>query len=361
MQYKREMIGGGNYTIASSERKSNYTNEDLKIMQGWNLDRKIQVTQTRILEWYQKWGGQVYVSFSAGKDSTVLADLTAKICKILNEKLVLWFSNTGLEYPELLQHAKKYTDFIRDKYNIEVELIIDYPKDKKTGKRITFKDVIFTYGYPVISKEVSQVIEEARRNATTGKYTYRIKRLKGELLDKNGNRSIYNCEKWKFLMDAPYKISNKCCNEMKKKPAKRFEKETGRKPIIGTMANESQARKTAWKIHGCNAFDTKRPSSQPMSFWTEQDVLKYIKEYKIPYASVYGNIVVDHKGKYSTTGCSRTGCMFCAYGCHLEKEPNRFQKLKETHPKVWEYCMKSVEDGGLGMREVLDYIGVEVD
>ncbi len=74
-------------------------------MQGWNLDRKIQVTQTRILEWYQKWGGQVYVSFSAGKDSTVLADLTAKICKILYEKLVLWFSNTGLEYPELLQHA----------------------------------------------------------------------------------------------------------------------------------------------------------------------------------------------------------------------------------------------------------------
>jgi len=45
--------------------------------------------------------------------------------------------------------------------------------------------------------------------------------------------------------------------------------------------------------------------------------------------------------------------MFCGYGCHLEKEPNRFQMLKNTHPKVWDYCMKSVEDGGLGMREVL--------
>ena len=330
-------------------------------MQGWSLDRKIQVTQTRILEWYQKWNGQVYVSFSGGKDSTVLADLAARVCKLLNEKLVLWFSNTGLEYPELSQHTKKYADYLIDKYGIEVELIIDYPKDKKTGKRITFKDVILTYGYPVISKEVSQVIEEARRNVTTGKYTYRIKRLNGELLDKNGNKSIYNCEKWKFLMDAPYKISNKCCEEMKKKPAKRFEKETGRRPIIGTMANESQARKTAWKIHGCNAFDGKRPSSQPMSFWTEQDVFKYIRKYELPYASVYGDILVDDKGKFYTTGCSRTGCMFCAYGCHLEKEPNRFQKLKETHPKVWEYCMKSVKNGGLGMREVLEYIGVKIE
>ena len=53
--------------------------------------------------------------------------------------------------------------------------------------------------------------------------------------------------------------------------------------------------------------------------------------------------------------------MFCAYGCHLEKEPNRFQMLKQTHPKVWEYCMKPVEDGGLGMREVLDYIDVKVE
>lgn len=330
-------------------------------MQAWSLDRKIQVTQTRLLEWYQKWNGQVYVSFSGGKDSTVLADIAAGVCKALNEKLVLWFSNTGLEYPELLQHTRSYVEYIKNKYSIEADLIIDFPKDKKTGRRITFKDVIAAYGYPVISKEISQIIEEARRNAITGKYTYRIKRLNGELLDKNGNKSMYNCEKWKFLMDAPYKISNKCCNEMKKKPAKRFEKETGRKPVIGSMASESQARKTAWKIHGCNAFNTKRPSSQPLSFWTEQDILSYICKYKLPYASVYGDIKMDDTGKYYTTGCSRTGCVFCGYGCHLEKEPNRFQKLKQTHPKLWEYCMKPWEDGGLDMKEVLEFINVKIE
>lgn len=330
-------------------------------MQGWSLDRKIQVTQTRILEWYQKWNGQCYISFSGGKDSTVLADLAARVCRANNYKLILWFSNTGLEYPEVIKHVKDFPNWLKEKYNIEVELVMDFPKDKKTGKRITFKDVVFKYGYPIVSKEISQVIEEARRNVITGKYTYRLKRLNGELLDKNGNKSIYNCEKWKFLLDAPYKISNKCCNELKKKPSKHFEKRTGLKPIIGTMASESQARKTAWKIHGCNAFDGKRPISQPMSFWTDQDVLIYLKENNIPIPSVYGEIVLNKKNKLSTTGCSRTGCMWCAFGCHLEKEPNRFQRLKETHPKIWDYCMKPISEGGLGMREVLDFINVKVE
>jgi 3'-phosphoadenosine 5'-phosphosulfate sulfotransferase (PAPS reductase)/FAD synthetase len=98
-----------------------------------------------------------------------------------------------------------------------------------------------------------------------------------------------------------------------------------------------------------------------MSFWTEQDVLEYIVKYDLPVASVYGEIRQDENGKWHTTGCNRTGCMFCMYGCHLEKEPNRFQRLKQTHPKVWEYCMKPIEDGGLGMREVLEFIGVKME
>lgn len=349
----------GKSVVLSEDKK--YTNEDLKIMQAWGLQKKIQVTQTRILEWYKAWNGQVYVSFSGGKDSTVLADLAARVCKVNGYKLILWFSDTGLEYPEVREHVKTFGGWLKNKYEIEVETVIDFPKDKKTGKRITFKDVILKKDYPIISKEISQVIEEARRHETTGKHTYRIKRLNGELLDKNGNKSIYNCEKWRFLMDAPFLISNKCCNEMKKKPSGRFEKERQLKPIIGTMATESQARKTAWKIHGCNAFLGKRPISQPLSFWMEQDILQYLSDFDIPYASVYGDICKDDKGKYYTTGCNRTGCVFCGFGCHLEKEPNRFQRLKETHPKQWEYCMKPIEEGGLGMREVLEYIGVKVE
>lgn len=90
-------------------------------------------------------------------------------------------------------------------------------------------------------------------------------------------------------------------------------------------------------------------------------MLRYIKEYNIPYASVYGDIVEDKNGKPRTTMCDRTGCVFCGFGCHLEKEPNRFQRLKITHPKLWNYCMKPWDEGGLGMKEVLEFINVKIE
>ena len=337
-----------------SERK--HTNEDLKIMQGWSLERKIQVTQTRLLEWYQKNDNKCYVSFSGGKDSTVLADLTARVCKIQDCKLVLWFSDTGLEFPELKEHTKSYGEILEKKYNIEVETIIDYPKDKN-GKRVTFRQVIEKYGYPLISKNVAQNI-----------YEYRAKPdgCRGKYFDPNSDYckkygQAFCLEKWIPLRDSDIPISHKCCNEMKKKPAKRFEKETGLKPIVGTMTCESKARKTSWLKSGCNAFDTKRPISQPMSFWTEQDVLEYIVKCNLPYPSVYGEIKRDKKGKWYTTGQERTGCMFCGFGVHLQKEPNNFQRMKQTHPKIWEYCMKPWDEGGLGMKDVLEFIGVKIE
>ena len=76
--------------------------------------------------------------------------------------------------------------------------------------------------------------------------------------------------------------------------------------------------------------------------------------------SVYGEIVREKNGKLRTTKCDRTGCVFCGYGCHNEKEPNRFQRLKETHPKLWEYCMRDWNKGGLGMKNVLEYLGIKI-
>lgn len=249
------------------------------------------------------------------------------------------FVDTGLEYPELREFVKSVENvtWVRPEMN--------------------FKKVIQTYGYPVVSKEVSLKIEETR-SKPDGYASQSFDSNSPKIL-KYGKR--YDLSKWKFLLKAPFLISNKCCNIMKKKPAKKYEKETGNHPIIGTMACESQARKTAWKVHGCNAFDTKRPTSQPLSFWTEQDILEYIKKYNLPYAPVYGEIVQDDKGKWQTTKCSRTGCVFCMYGCHLEKEPNRFQNLKITHPKLWQYCMKPMSEGGLGLKEVLEFIGVKIE
>ena len=115
-------------------------------------------------------------------------------------------------------HVKHFGEWLNEKYDIEVETVIDYPKDRKTGKRITFKDVILTKGYPIVSKEVSKVINDARHAINKNNYnSYAIKQLNGEYINPHtGLKSPYNKEKWKYLIDSPFKIFNQCCNIMKK-------------------------------------------------------------------------------------------------------------------------------------------------
>lgn len=81
-----------------------YTRQDLSIMQAWPLERKIQVTQAKIIEWYLHFDGKVAVSFSGGKDSTVLLDLARRACPEIQAAFV----NTGLEYPEIRHLSDRF-------------------------------------------------------------------------------------------------------------------------------------------------------------------------------------------------------------------------------------------------------------
>lgn len=321
---------------------------DLRQKQSLPLEGKIILTQQRIREWYDHWNGDVYISFSGGKDSTVLLDLV----KGLYPDVPAVFVDTGLEYPEVRRFATERADVV-------------------LRPEMRFDQVIKKYGYPVISKEVAQVLSDARISLQRGLTdSSQLRKLRGEKLDNNGNKSPFNVERYAYLLDAPFGISHKCCHVMKKAPCKAYEKETGRKPFIGTMAAESMLRTNRYLQHGCNAFDGKRPTSQPLSIWLEQDVLQYIKRKGLEIASVYGDIVErdqlpgqtrlfeDQWDELTTTGVNRTGCMFCMFGAQCEKSPNRFQRMKETHPRQYAYCMKPVEEGGLGLQEVLEYIGV---
>lgn len=140
---------------------------------------------------------------------------------------------------------------------------------------------------------------------------------------------------------------------MKKDPIKKYEKQTGKIPFVGTMASESILRQQSYLKNGCNAFNSKRPISTPIGFWTEQDVLEYIEINNLKIASVYGDIIKE-EGKFKTTKCDRTGCVFCGFGAHLEKGQNRYQRLEETHPQLHDYCMNK-----LGFKDVCEYMNIK--
>jgi 3'-phosphoadenosine 5'-phosphosulfate sulfotransferase (PAPS reductase)/FAD synthetase len=254
----------------------------------------------------------VYVSFSGGKDSTVLLHLARSVFP----DIPAVFVDTGLEFPEIRSFVKTMDN-------------VTWLKPK-----LTFKQVIAKYGYPLISKDVAQKIYELR---TTKSQKLKNKRLYG---DDKGNGKV--SEKWKYLIDAPFTISHHCCTYLKKNPVKKFEKESGKKPLVGYMIGESTLRSTAYRQQGCNAFTNSRPISSPIAFWTEEDIWNYIKTNDLDYSSIYNQ------------GYDRTGCMFCCFGVHLEKKPNRFQIMKKTHPKLYDYCLNK-----LGLKELLDYIKVE--
>ena len=203
-----------------------------------------------------------------------------------------------------------------------------------------------------------------------------------ETIPSQKDRSAFSCVRYQFFLDAPFEIASTCCNVMKKAPGKQYQKQTGRVPMTAQMASESRLRTQIWLKQGCNAFDAKKPVSNPMAFWTEQDVLLYIYQNHLPIASVYGEVVKDQgqdgqmdladyfgtelidldRPTLMTTGCNRTGCMFCGFGCHLEKPGNgRFERMKITHPKQYDYIMRPWEEGGLNYKEVIDWINEHGD
>lgn len=298
--------------------------EELKLLQNYPLDLKVEKTKIRIREWYEYWNGEVYVSFSGGKDSTVLLDIVRSIYPNIEGVYV----NTGLEYPENYKFVKSFD-------NIKI-----------LKPSMNFKEVINKYGYPVVSKENSQYLYEIRH----GSEKLKQRRLNG---DSQGRFKLPT--KWHYLIDAPFEISNKCCDIMKKGPVKKYEKQTGKKPILGTMAIESNLRKQSYLKHGCNAFESSRPVSTPLGFWTEQDVLEYIYTRNLAISEAYGEIILEN-GIYRTTKCDRTGCMYCMYGLHKESNPNRIQRLKETHPVQYKYCLDK-----LGLREILEYMKIDYE
>jgi len=293
---------------------------DLIKKQSWTLHQKIDHSLGTIEKFYNHYQGNVYISFSGGKDSTVLLHLVRKIFP----DTVGVFVNTGLEYPEIV-------DFVKTTPNTQI-----------LKPRKNFKDVINQYGFPIVSKKISMGIDRYRK---TNSSVQKQLRLYGGINPVSGKKQHPTIsKKWHHLLEAPFKISERCCDVLKKDPLKRFAQRTNLYPLIGTMAEESAFRVQEYIQHGCINYDKKIPQATPIIFWTEQDVWKYIHSHDIPYSSIYDK------------GYTRTGCMFCLFGIMNEDSPNRFQQMKVTHPKQHNYCINK-----LGLQEPLDFLNIDYE
>ena len=325
--------------------KHKISKEELAYRQSLPLFLKKRLTFDRIREFCNEYGMDgVYVSFSGGKDSRVLLD----IAREYDSKIKAVYLDTWLEFPEIRQYVKQFDN-------------VDIIKPQKSLKQIIKED-----GWCFPSKDIAEAIMAYRRGASWAK-----NKLNG--LDKNGKPSVYRerYKKWlKVAEDCPVTISHRCCLDIKERPVARYEKETGRHPIVALLADESARRAESYLRTGCNSFDGSRPISKPMGFWTEQDVLHYVYDNHIDLASPYGEVyrVNDLPGqldlfnlvglecstcsncRLKTSGESRTGCIFCPVAGHLDNFA-KLERLKVHSPKLYDYCMEE-----LGEKELVSWV-----
>jgi 3'-phosphoadenosine 5'-phosphosulfate sulfotransferase (PAPS reductase)/FAD synthetase len=312
--------------LDSGEARKRY--DALKKRQTLPLDDKIALSIERIREFGEAFGWNVASSYSGGIDSEVMCDIIDKV----HPGVPRVYCNTGLEYPEINRQVARHKN-----------VVVMRP-------RMPFHRVVREKGWPIASKRTARGLSVLRNPTSDNQNIYRLYDIG---INRFGQKveGYRVAQQWRFLVDAPFNISDQCCNIMKKEPMKRYGKETGRVQFVGILADESKGREKTYVETGCNAFDSKQPRSWPLAFWTRQDVLEYLRRFKLPYASVYGEIKEGPDGGLVTTGVQGTGCVFCLFGMQLEQGQNRIQRLAKTHPKLWEYCMEK-----LGMAEILQYI-----
>lgn len=300
--------------------------ELLNILHSLSITQKEMYAKEKLLagiELAKSKGKSIHVCCSGGIDSCALVHFVHSVDKTI--KVV--FSDTGQEFSEIKKMAVKLSDTV-------------------VRPKIPFHVVVEKYGYPAISKNQARNISDVQ-NPTEKNLKTRTLRLTG--IKSNGQKGvsagrISNC--YMHLIDK-VKLSDKCCDYLKKQPLKKYEKNNNSVPIIGEQASESDQRFMSWSNNGC--FSDK--GIHPFYIFAKHDILTYILKYDIEYpVEIYGEIIMGDDGYLTTSGEKRTGCCGCLFGIKFDKK--RFVRLREIDPKKWNYYMNC------GAGKILELLGL---
>lgn len=269
----------------------------------------LQDRLAKIKSTIEKYGEEnFYLSFSGGKDSTVLSALVDMA--IPNNTIPRVYANTGIEYRMIL-------DFV------EREREREHPWELHIIKpSVPIKPMLERDGYPFKSKEHSKILD------IYNKHGFNCVTVPRYLGAREGYGNRYRCPKsleYQFTDDFKIKISDKCCLHMKEEPLDRWAKENQKKcRILGIMPSEGGRRSTS----KCLAFKNngKTLSFHPLVPITKEWEDWFIKEYNIDIADLY-------KPPYNF---ERTGCKGCPFAIHLQAELDTLEKFFPTERKQCE-------------------------
>lgn len=361
------------------------TYKELNAEQGKPLDYKIKCACDAIRRGFEVSKHAKALAFSGGKDSTVLWDLIRRYFPEQAERLHIIYGNTGVEYLESLQFARRIgkewggerfhearpLPLERDglKYEAQCEVLRWIDAQGRLGeilkpdgklKRTTILDelcpsemwedfrrrnliwkkgtpksyfwCVDQYGWPLLGKAFSRL--KAHRINIDCFLTYsKSKSAKPELA------AYYDILR-------SVKISQACCDMLKKEPSEQMQAELDVDVMFkGLMTAESRTRKTNFCTRGY-LFQSHRDylpegdsfwHCNPISIWTDDDIWAYIHRFDVPYSPLYDMGWTDEQGEFHSI--PRNGCMAC--GTDLLFPNNHLATLRRTHPKAWKVFMKS--------------------
>lgn len=254
-----------------------------------------------------------YLSYSGGRDSHFLYWFIKEY--LHDEKIKVVGINTYMEHHEILNRMRKNCD------------IILYPKLKPF-------EIKEKYGIPLSSKENDFYV-----------YYFQNSLRKGREPAKTIKEKIYGTYKTGFcipkwlknyvLSGNAHKITHLCCYYLKKKPAKEYEKATGKHCILAIRGSESRLRKQQYK----SCF-SKNGKFHPLYDLTDDMLIAIEKKYNIEVPNIYNYI-------------SRTGCIGCPYGLH-KKETEIELKLASKNQRKFlgKYFKESYDVLGINIENI---------